>query len=103
MSIDYYSCAVCGDAFPDVIDYGYCANCEETLCSHCRDEMGKTYGVLGEDHEKADIFGENAPKHCTECVADTFTIDEKMDRLLISLTDEEREVLAKKLSSKGNA
>ena len=103
MGIDYYSCVVCGEAFPDVIDYGHCANCEETLCSDCRDEMGKTYGVLGEGHKDADNWGEDAPKYCIECISDTFTIGEKMDRLLLSLTDEEREVLAMKLNGKGNA
>ncbi|WEG18647.1 DUF1653 domain-containing protein [Alkalihalophilus pseudofirmus] len=67
MGIDYYSCEVCGDSFPDVIDYGYCSNCEEVLCGDCRDAMGQKYGVLGEDHEKADDFGEEAPEHCDSC------------------------------------
>jgi hypothetical protein len=67
MGIDYYSCVVCGEAFPDVIDYGHCGNCEETLCADCRDEMGEKYGVLGEEHEKADWYGEEAPNRCDAC------------------------------------
>jgi hypothetical protein len=67
MGIDYYSCVVCGEAFPDVIDYGHCGKCEETLCGDCRDEMGEKYGVLGEEHEKASWYGAEAPNCCDEC------------------------------------
>jgi hypothetical protein len=67
MGIDYYSCEVCGEAFPDVIDYGHCGGCEEVLCGNCREEMGEKYGVLGEDHEKASWYGENAPNSCDSC------------------------------------
>lgn len=38
-----------------------------------------------------------------ELKGDTRTIDEKMDALLLSLTNEERELLAEKLNGKGNA
>ena len=31
------------------------------------------------------------------------TIEEKLDQMLLALTDEEREVLAEKLNGKGNA
>lgn len=103
MGIDYHSCAICDDAFPDVIDYGYCGNCEEVLCAHCRDEMGEKYGVFDEDHEKTDWFGENTPVHCDECITETYSVEERMDKLLLELSDEEREVLAEKLNGKGNA
>lgn len=103
MGIDYYSCTVCGEAFPDVVDYGSCGNCEETLCAHCRDRMVEEFGTIGEDHVNSDNYGEDAPRYCTECITETFSIEEKMDRLLSSLTDEEREVLADKLSGKGTA
>jgi hypothetical protein len=75
MGIDYYSCVVCGEAFPDVIDYGHCGKCEETLCGDCRDKMGEKYGVIGEEHEKASWYGEDAPNCCDEC--NKPTIDNK--------------------------
>jgi hypothetical protein len=85
MGIDYYSCEVCGEAFPDVIDYGHCGNCEEVLCADCRDEMGKKYGVLGEEHEKADIFGEDAPVCCDACNKPTVN-KEMFNKVMYALT-----------------
>lgn len=98
MSIDYYSCTICGEAFPDVVDYGHCGNCENVLCADCRDRMGEKYGVLGGEHENADDYGEDAPLHCNECISETYTIEEKIDRLLLSLNEEEKEILHKKLT-----
>lgn len=84
MGIDYYSCKLCGEAFPEVIHYGHCGNCEETLCGDCYDEMREKYGELGEDHEKASWYGEEAPNRCDECNKPTLDI-KKLETLLYFL------------------
>lgn len=67
MSIDYLVCEVCGEGFPDVMEYGYCGNCEATLCEYCFADMQVKYGEIGEDHEQACNVGEFAPNKCDEC------------------------------------
>jgi hypothetical protein len=67
MGVDYYNCEVCNDIYCDAGYYGYCGNCEASLCGSCYDEMRKLHGELGEDHEKAGDFGEDAPKCCSVC------------------------------------
>ncbi|WP_206426388.1 hypothetical protein M1D49_07885 [Bacillus sp. PK3-056] len=47
--------------------YGHCGGCEATLCGSCYDNMRKEYGELGEEHERADWFGEEAPNCCDIC------------------------------------
>jgi hypothetical protein len=34
MSIDFYSCARCGDSFPDCGDYCHCDECGNVFCSY---------------------------------------------------------------------
>lgn len=85
MGIDYLVCGQCGEAFPDVIDYGICGGCEQVFCEGCIDEVREKYGVLGEDHEDAGIFGEDAPLKCIECTKptlDTAKFDALMYRLI---------------------
>jgi len=67
MGIDYYNCDICGDIFNDCGHYGYCGNCEATLCGHCYDAMSEKNGELGEGHENADDYGEDAPNCCDVC------------------------------------
>ena len=74
MGVDYYNCEICGDIFADAGHYGHCGKCEATLCGHCYDEMQMKNGMLGEDHPRADWFGEEAPNCCDKC--DGSVIDE---------------------------
>jgi len=67
MSIDYYNCDLCGEIFPDVIEYGYCTNCEEILCKKCKYEQIEKYGLVEEGTEMADYYGENNPAKCDLC------------------------------------
>lgn len=67
MGIDYYSCEICSEAFPDVVHYGHCGKCAATLCGHCFDRMREENGELGEEHEKANYYGEHAPNSCDSC------------------------------------
>ncbi|WP_077297366.1 hypothetical protein [Virgibacillus pantothenticus] len=67
MGIDYLVCEVCGEGFPDVMEYGFCGNCEATLCEDCFADMQVKYGEIGEDHEQACNVGEFAPNKCDEC------------------------------------
>ena len=40
MSIDYEICSCCGEAFPDVMEYGYCARCGAIFCEGCMNVYG---------------------------------------------------------------
>jgi hypothetical protein len=71
MGVDYYNCAICNDIFADAGHYGHCGNCESTLCGDCYDKMQEKNGVLGEDHEKANMYGPDAPKCCSLCDGST--------------------------------
>lgn len=70
MGIDYYNCEICDEIFNDCGHYGHCGNCEAIMCGHCYDEMSEKYGELGEDHENADDYGEDAPNRCDKCTGD---------------------------------
>lgn len=67
MGVDYYNCEICGEIFNDYGHYGHCGKCESTLCGDCYDEMREKNGELGEDHEKASWYGEDAPNCCDLC------------------------------------
>ena len=67
MGVDYYNCEICDEIFADVGHYGHCGKCEATLCGHCYDEMREKNGELGEEHERASWYGEEAPNCCDKC------------------------------------
>lgn len=67
MGIDYYNCEVCDEIFADCGPCGFCGKCEAYLCGHCLDEMRERNGEIGEDHENADDYGEDAPNGCDKC------------------------------------
>lgn len=67
MGVDYYNCEMCEEIFSDAGYWGTCGNCESMMCGHCHDEMRTKNGVLGEEHENADDFGEDAPNCCDKC------------------------------------
>lgn len=83
MGIDYLVCKSCGEAFPDVIDYGYCGNCKEVVCEYCKDKMIEKYGIADENSKFSDDYGEDNPVKCDSCVNPTVTISKgEYDRLL---------------------
>lgn len=67
MSVDYYNCEICGNIFPDVINYGHCSNCEVILCESCKEEQIEKYGKPEEDSETAGIYGIHSPLKCDLC------------------------------------
>lgn len=67
MGVDYYNCSVCGEIFNDAGYYGHCIECEGMMCGICHDKMYKKYGYIGEDHEKAGWYGEDAVNKCDAC------------------------------------
>jgi hypothetical protein len=67
MGVDFYNCSVCNEIFSDAGYYGYCINCEGMLCGHCHDKMAEKHGYIGDDHEKASWYGEEAVNHCDTC------------------------------------
>ena len=38
--IDYETCSVCGEAFPDVMTHIWCDECGSVFCEECIDEFG---------------------------------------------------------------
>lgn len=92
MGIDYYSCEICGTAFPDVINYGHCGKCESTLCGDCFDEMREKNGELGENHEKASWYGEEAPNCCDLCDGSKLDLDSFIEFLVDKLNKSRQEL-----------
>ena len=61
MGVDFYTCAVCQDNFPDCGEYMRCGNCEEVFCGQ---ECGKPRCSADEceyDHGHGDVDG------CDDC------------------------------------
>jgi len=85
MGVDYYNCEVCDSIFHDAGHYGYCGSCEASLCGPCFDKMGEKNGVLGEGHEDADNFGEDAPRCCDKCDGSLIDEGEFVDFLVSKL------------------
>lgn len=77
-------CNNCGEAFPDVIDYGYCGSCEEAVCQYCKNELLEKYGEATEE-EFTFNYGEGNPQKCDKCVKPTLNKD-KFSTLMYALT-----------------
>jgi hypothetical protein len=82
MGVDFYNCSVCGDIFSDAGYYGYCINCEGMMCGHCHDKMAEKHGFIGENHEKASWYGEEAVNHCDACDGSKLDLDSFVDFLV---------------------
>lgn len=67
MGVDYYNCEICDNIFHDAGHYGYCGNCEASLCGRCYDRMSEKNGELPEDHENYGDYGEDSPSCCDKC------------------------------------
>lgn len=75
MSIDYFTCNYCGEAFPDCIHYISCENCGTCWCSdECAEEEGflREHCSLHPDLNDRDLMEEYREEHCnfedcTEC------------------------------------
>lgn len=67
MGVDWYSCVICGETFPDCGTYYNCA-CGCKICSHCYGDQLEKYGTVDENSEDADNFGDEALKKCDDCV-----------------------------------
>jgi hypothetical protein len=98
MGVDYYNCEICNEIFADAGHYGHCGKCEATLCGHCYDEMRTKNGELGEEHEKASWYGEEAPNCCDVCDGTVIDETEFINFLVkkIGSTREELEIEFKK-------
>lgn len=94
MGIDYYNCELCGVIFADCGYWGYCGNCESMMCGDCYEVMAKKNGVLGEEHENAVDFGEDAPNCCDKCDG-TILDEESFVDFLIAKLGKSREELVK--------
>lgn len=92
MGVDYYNCEICEEIFADAGYYGHCGKCESIMCGNCYDKMREKNGELGEDHERADWYGEDSPNCCDLC--DGTKIDEgEFTEFLIKKIGKSREEL----------
>lgn len=77
MGIDYLVCKSCGEAFPDVIDYGWCNGCGSNFCEECkRDLIDMDYKY---DEEDGDFL------ECPECNKPVLD-KERFNTLMYALT-----------------
>lgn len=79
MGVEYYTCTVCGVNFPDCGEYYTCIHCEELICGYCYSDQKKKYGVIDEDSEDLDYFGEDALLKCDSCVNEDKKDDQKLE------------------------
>lgn len=92
MGVDYYNCAICDDIFADCWYNGFCGNCGEWLCGTCYDAMREEHGELGEDHENASNYGEDAASCCDICTGEHIDPNEFL-QFVIKKTGLSEEVL----------
>jgi len=99
MSIDYFTCRLCLKAFPDVLEYGYCGNCEDVLCQDCLEEMQDKYGLVDEDSKACDYYGSSTPKYCIECDPEIVR-DKDIVEYFLDLSNSTREEVVNKIKMK---
>ena len=90
MGVDFYTCDVCGDNYPDCGPCGICTDCGANLCGNCTDEACEKHGISAD--------GESYPKKCQLCSGDVVT-DETLVRYFLGyykLDRKSAEKLAKK-------
>jgi hypothetical protein len=93
LGIDYYSCDVCGKAFPDVCSYSVCEDCGSHLCGSCRDEYGVGHSLAcSETIEKIDWEFKDEYDLCPFCSDDIIT-DEALLAFAIEMLDTTKEKL----------
>jgi hypothetical protein len=94
MGVDYYPCDGCGGSWCDCGDFVICSNCETTYCDDCMDDQIEKYGTCGEDHERADEWGEDALVECERCSikSDVVTKDQMIEFLLCESASSKREI-----------
>ena len=82
MGVDWITCDICGENFPDCGPCGYCSGCEANLCGTCHVEQVGKYGHPAEDSEAATDFGESAALKCDNCSGAIVHDAEVIDYLL---------------------
>jgi hypothetical protein len=97
MGVDFYSCELCGEVFPDCGAYGHCTGCEATLCEGCRDKMVDKYGAYDEEDG---CYSSYDPLFCNDChisvVHDKDIMEYLLRKLALSREDVEKSILRKR-------
>jgi len=68
MSVDYLICGICGETFGDCVLYYTCVNCESHICNYCYAGQVEKHGIIGDEHEKNNWYGEDALNKCDFCI-----------------------------------
>jgi len=97
MGVDWYSCEICGDTFPDCGPHEYCGKCESAIGPCCMDEQFKKYGT-SEDQDAIDGYGETCLAECDECTAskvhDKDIMEWALDQLNVSEEYAKKQIMA---------
>lgn len=67
MGVDWITCGICKENFPDCGLFGYCSYCETALCSTCHDKQVEKYGHPDPGSDAADNYGESSSAKCDLC------------------------------------
>ena len=94
MGIDFYTCELCGDTFPDCGEYGTCAKCENDICINCYNEQNIKYGTVDKDSKEAKYFGDKALKECNSC-SEKIVHDSDIFEYLLKITKMTKDEIVK--------
>ncbi len=91
MGVDWITCEICSENFPDCGPHGWCANCGARLCEYCHEEQVETYGNVEEGSELSYEYGDSAAVKCDLCSGVIIQDDTIIDYLLnkVHMTKEE--------------
>lgn len=67
MSVDWITCSICGNNFPDCGPHGRCSGCGSALCEECHKEQFDKYGGPEEGSWGADNYGTWSAAKCDKC------------------------------------
>lgn len=82
MGVDWLTCGICEDTFPDCGECYNCAGCEDDICTRCHDLQTDKYETVDEDSEEAEDWGESALKECDSCTKSIIRDDDIVSFLL---------------------
>jgi|TARA_Y100000310_G_scaffold127848_3_gene126993 hypothetical protein len=90
MGVDWLTCGICSENFPDCEEYYNCAKCENKVCKNCYDDQLSTYSKVEEDSDGANYFGEDALSECGSCTKSIIRDRDIVEYLLnkIGMTEE---------------
>ena len=103
MGVDWITCAICSENFPDCGPNGHCANCESWLCGSCHDEQVEKYGNPEEGSDEAANYGDSAAAKCDLCSGLIVQDDDVIEYLLAKAGMTKDQVVAEIKNQRGIA